>query len=114
MHTLYPQDFASVSERDETWTLRKVGVLHSLALALARGGDHAMAENKLLDAIAQLQTLDGVKSAEAGSCAHQVNYACRFSQIARTESRTESHRAGCGYHTKHAEVFWQYILLQQC
>lgn len=53
--------------------MRKVAVLHSLALALARGGDNAMAEGKLLDAIAQMQTLDGIEGVEAGSFAHQVN-----------------------------------------
>ena len=65
------QDHASVSEKDERWTLRKVGVLHSLALALAQGGGHVMAEDKLLEAIRQLQELDGV-DADAEDCAHKV------------------------------------------
>ncbi|CBJ49219.1 expressed unknown protein [Ectocarpus siliculosus] len=63
-------DHASVSDKDERWTLRKVGVLHSLALALARSGEHAMAENKLLEAIRELQQLDGVDSI-AEACVHK-------------------------------------------
>ena len=46
-------------------------MLHSLALALAQGGEHAMAEDKLLEAIRQLQELDGV-DADAEDCAHKV------------------------------------------
>ncbi|CAM9780067.1 unnamed protein product [Ectocarpus sp. 4 AP-2014] len=63
-------DHASVSDKDERWTLRKVGILHSLALALARSGEHVMAENKLLEAIRELQELDGVDS-NAEACAHK-------------------------------------------
>lgn len=98
-----------MSERDEAWTLRKVGVLHSLALALARGGDNAMAESKLLDAIAQMQTLDGVESVEAGTWAHQVNYSCNFAAAARVEVRAEcDNRAG--HPTEHVGGVGQYIL----
>lgn len=60
-----------MSEKDVGWALRKVGVLHSLALVLAQGGEHAMAEDKLLEAIRQLQELDGV-DADAEDCAHKV------------------------------------------
>lgn len=63
-----------MSEKDERWTLRKVGVLHSLALALAQGGEHAMAEDKLVEAIRQLQELDGVDP-DAESCEHKVTAA---------------------------------------
>lgn len=48
-----------------------VGVLHGLALSLARGGKHAMAEDKLLEAIRQLRELDGVDP-DAEDCAHKV------------------------------------------
>lgn len=48
-----------------------MGVLHSLALALAQGGEHAMAEDKLLEAIRQLQELDGV-NADSEDCVHKV------------------------------------------
>lgn len=47
-----------MSERDEGWTLRRVAVLQSLALALARGGNHAAAEDRLLAAIGELRELD--------------------------------------------------------
>ncbi|CAM9612394.1 unnamed protein product [Ectocarpus sp. 12 AP-2014] len=63
-------DHASVSDKDERWTLRRVGILHSLALALARSGEHTMAEDKLLEAIRELQELDGVDS-NAEACAHK-------------------------------------------
>lgn len=49
-----------------------MGVLHSLALALAQSGDHAMAEEKLLEAIRQLQELDGVDADAEDCCAHKV------------------------------------------
>lgn len=62
-----------MSEKDERWTLRKVNVLHSLALALAQGGEHAMAEDKLVEAIRQLQELDGVDPDVEG-CAHKVTW----------------------------------------
>eukprot|EP00904_Undaria_pinnatifida_P005497 jgi/Undpi1/2077/HiC_scaffold_12.g05463.m1 len=63
-------DQASVSEKDEAWTLRKVGVLHGLALASARCGEHGIAEDKLLVAIGELQKLDGVNADTKGG-AHQ-------------------------------------------
>lgn len=71
---LYPteQNTASVSDKGEAWTLRKVGLLQSLALASARGGDHATAEGKLMEAIESLEGLDGV-SVEAPGGAHQVS-----------------------------------------
>lgn len=46
-------------------------MLHSLALALAQGGEHAMAEEKLVEAIRQLRELDGVDP-DAEDCAHKV------------------------------------------
>lgn len=59
------QDEASVSEKDEPWNLRRIGVLQSLALALARGGDHASAEERLLAAIGELQGLLVDKDSES-------------------------------------------------
>eukprot|EP00903_Cladosiphon_okamuranus_P020524 g18841.t1 len=74
-------DHASVSEKDESWILRKVGVLHGLALALAQGGEHAMAEDKLVQAIRQLQELDGV-NADADDCAHKKTLTDLFKYLA--------------------------------
>lgn len=65
------QNLASVSERNESWTLRKVGVLQSLALSLARCGEHATAEDKLLCAVGELKDLDGV-TVDASGGSHQV------------------------------------------
>eukprot|EP00752_Nemacystus_decipiens_P013903 g12341.t1 len=76
-------DQASVSEKDERWTLRKVGVLHSLALVLAQDGEHAMAEDKLLEAIRQLQELDGVDAdAEGSTRAHKETLTDLFKYLA--------------------------------
>lgn len=72
VHTHAAQNHASVSEKDERWTLRKVGVLHGLALSLARVGEHAAAEDKLLEAIRELRELDGVDADDTGRCAHRV------------------------------------------
>lgn len=74
------QDQASVSEKDEAWTLRKVEVLHGLALASARCGEHGIAEDKLLVAIGELQKLDGV-SADTKGGAHQVQRACVVDEL---------------------------------
>lgn len=57
-----------------------MGVLHGLALALARGEEHAMAEDKLLEAIRQLRELDGVDPGDE-NCSHKVKngwFGCGF------------------------------------
>lgn len=69
------QNIASVSERDDSWRLKKIEVLSSLALAVARCGEHKIAEDELLVAISEFQQLDGV-NAIAGGGAHQVRRAC--------------------------------------
>ncbi|CAM9855220.1 unnamed protein product [Scytosiphon promiscuus] len=74
-------DEANVSEKDERWSLRKVGILHNQALALAQGGDHVMAEDKLLKAVEVLQELDGV-DADAEACAHKDTLMDLFKYLA--------------------------------
>ena len=69
------QNLASVSEKDDSWRLKKIEILSSLALAVARCGEHKIAEDKLLVAIAEFHQLDGVSDI-AGGGAHQVPWAC--------------------------------------
>ncbi|CAM9309703.1 unnamed protein product [Laminaria digitata] len=61
---------ASVSDRDDSWRLKKIKILNSIALAVARCGEHNIAEDTLLVAIEEFHQLDGVSAIGEG-CTHQ-------------------------------------------